>query len=114
VGLLVLGGALAAARERRHYDAVVLKVLGAARGDLLRAYAIEFGTLGLATATLAAALGTGAAYLLVTEVVRTGWAFMPGVVALTAAGGTLAVLCLGFVGSWRTLGRPAAPLLRNE
>ena len=114
VGLLVLGGALAAARERRHYDAVVLKVLGAARGDLLRAYAIEFGTLGLATAAIAAVLGTGAAYLLVTQVVRTGWAFMPGVVALTAAGGTLTILALGLMGSWRALGRPAAPLLRNE
>jgi putative ABC transport system permease protein len=114
VGMLVLGGAVAAARERRHYDSVVLKVLGAARWDLLRAYALEFGALGLATAALAALLGTGAAYLLVTEVVRTGWAFMPGLVAVTAAGGTLAILALGFLGSWRALGRPAGPLLRNE
>ena len=49
-----LGAAVAAERERRRYDSVVLKVLGASRRDILRAYAIEYGALGLAIAVLAA------------------------------------------------------------
>ena len=45
-GILVLGGALAAGQHRRIYDAVVLKVLGATRGHLLRAYLMEYGRPG--------------------------------------------------------------------
>ncbi len=39
---LVLGGALAAGQRFRIYDAVVLKTLGATRGRLIAAYALEY------------------------------------------------------------------------
>ena len=42
-GMLVLGGAVAAGHHRRVYDAVVLKVLGATRGAIARAFLIEHG-----------------------------------------------------------------------
>ena len=45
-GMLVLGGAVAAGHHRRVYDAVVLKVLGATRGTITRAFLIEHGALG--------------------------------------------------------------------
>ena len=48
--MLVLGGALAAGHSYRVYDAVVLKTLGATRGELIGAYAIEYLLLGAATA----------------------------------------------------------------
>ncbi|MCY4320771.1 MAG: ABC transporter permease, partial [Alphaproteobacteria bacterium] len=41
-GLAVLAGAIAAGRRRRRRDAVVFKVLGATRVDLLRSYMLEF------------------------------------------------------------------------
>ena len=44
--VLVLGGALAAGHRHRVYDAVVLKTLGATRGRLLAAYALEYLLLG--------------------------------------------------------------------
>src|SRR5262249_41619163 len=44
-GILVLGGAIVAGHHRRVYDAVVLKVLGATRADIARAYLIEYGLL---------------------------------------------------------------------
>ncbi len=47
-GVLVLGGAVAASHQRRVYDAVVLKVLGATRGAIAGAFLIEYGLLGAA------------------------------------------------------------------
>ncbi len=114
VGTLVLAGALAAERERRTYDAVVLKVLGATRTRLLATFLIEYGTLGAAAAALAAALGTLAGYLVVTRIMGAAWSFLPGTVAGTALAATLLALVLGFAGTWRALGERPAPYLRNE
>ncbi len=113
-GTLVLAGAVAAGHRRRVYDAVVLKVLGATRVRLLSAYLVEFGILGLATAAVAAALGTGAAWLVVTEIMRAPWIFLPEIVLSTAVACTLAILAFGFWGTWRALGQKAAPVLRND
>ena len=50
----VLAGAVLAPHRRRVYDAVVLKVLGARRSNVIGAFAIEFGLVGLSTAIVAA------------------------------------------------------------
>jgi putative ABC transport system permease protein len=113
-GALVLAGAIAAGHRRRLYDAVVLKVLGATRGDVTRAFLIEYGLIGLAAAALAAAVGTLAAWLLLTQVMDAPWRFLPGAVLATAAGATLFTLAAGYAGTWRALGAKAAPFLRNE
>jgi len=113
-GVLVLGGALAAGQQRRIYDAVVLKVLGATRGYLLRAYLMEYGILGLVTAGLAAGLGSLAAYVVVTELLHLGFTFQAAPVAAVALPGVAVTLALGFLGTWRALDRKAAPLLRNQ
>ncbi len=113
-GILVLGGALAAGQHRRIYDAVVLKVLGATRGYLLRAYLMEYGLLGLVTAGLAAGLGTLAAYVVVTELLHLGFTFQAAPVAAVTLPGVAVTLVLGFLGTWRALDQKAAPLLRNQ
>ncbi len=113
-GVLVLGGALAAGQQRRIYDAVVLKVLGATRGYLLRAYLMEYGLLGLITAGLAAGLGSLAAYVVVTQLLHLGFVFQAAPVAAVALPGVAVTLALGFLGTWRALDRKAAPLLRNQ
>jgi len=113
-GILVLGGALAAGQHRRIYDAVVLKVLGATRGHLLRAYLMEYGLLGLVTAGLAAGLGTLAAYVVVTQLLHLGFTFQAAPVAAVALPGVAVTLVLGFLGTWRALDQKAAPLLRNQ
>ena len=114
VGALVLGAAVAAERERRRYDSVVLKVLGASRRDILRAYAIEYGALGLAIAVLAALAGSAVAYGVLTFLMRSAWTPVPMAVLAAALPGTLLVLAAGFWSSWRAHSRPAAALLRNE
>jgi putative ABC transport system permease protein len=113
-GLLVLAGAVAAGHRRRVYDAVVLKVLGATRATLARAFLYEYGLLGLVTATLAAGAGTVAGYFVMTEVMDMAFTFAPAAVAGTALLGAAVVLLLGFAGTWRALSHKAAPLLRNE
>ncbi len=113
-GALVLGGAIAAGHRRRIYEAVVLKVLGATRGDVTRVFLIEYGLLGIAASALAAAIGTLAAWLVLTRVMHAPFAFLPGAVAATAVGATLFTLAAGYAGTWRALGAKAAPYLRNE
>ena len=113
-GLLVLAGATAAGHERRVHDAVVFKVLGAKRGDLLRAFLAEHILLGCAVAGLAIGIGTLAAWAFVTQVLDLHWRFLPEYVAVTAAACITMTLVLGFASTWRALGRKAAPLLRVE
>jgi putative ABC transport system permease protein len=113
-GALVLGGAVAAGHHRRVYDAVVLKVLGATRGAITRAFLIEHGVLGALSALVAGALGTVAAYFLVTGLMRTEWVFVPAPLLWTVVFATVLTLVLGFAGTWRALGAKPAPYLRNE
>ncbi|WP_225770788.1 ABC transporter permease [Inquilinus sp. Marseille-Q2685] len=113
-GALVLAGAVVAGHRRRIYDAVVLKVLGATRGDVLRAFLIEYGLLGLLTAVIACALGSVAAWAVLTFVMEIDWAFLPLTLLGTAALCVAITLGFGFLGTWVALGQKAAPLLRNE
>jgi len=113
-GMLVLGGAIAAGHHRRVYDAVVLKVLGATRGALTRAFLIEHGLLGALSALVACVVGTIAAYFLVTRLMKIEWVFLPVPLLWTVGLSILVTLTLGFAGTWRALGAKAAPYLRNE
>ena len=113
-GTLVLAGAIAAGHRRRVYDAVVLKVLGATRRNVLQAFLLEYGLLGLITAAIAALIGTLAAWAVITQVMQQDWFFIPSAVLLTTLLCTGITLSLGFIGTWRALGQKAAPLLRNE
>ena len=113
-GMLVLGGAIAAGHHRRVYDAVVLKVLGATRGALTRAFLIEHGLLGALSALVACILGTLAAYFLVTRLMKIEWVFLPAPLLWTVGLAILLTLVLGFAGTWHALGAKAARYLRNE
>ena len=113
-GVLVLAGAVVAGHRRRVYDAVVLKVLGATRADVARAYLLEYGLLGLVTALIAAAAGSLAGWVFLTQVMEGSWTFLPGTVAATAGLGAAVTLLIGLAGTWRVLGQRPAPLLRND
>ena len=56
-GVLVLAGAIAAGARARAREAALLKVLGAARGQVLTAYAVEYGAVGLIAGRRGVALG---------------------------------------------------------
>jgi putative ABC transport system permease protein len=113
-GALVLAGAIAATHRRRVYEAVVLKVLGATRRQIAGSFLIEYGLVGFAAAVIACAIGTIAAYFLLTRVMHAPWQFLAGTVALTGIGAIALTLAAGLAGTWRALGAKAAPFLRNE
>jgi len=105
---------MAAGHRRRVYDAVVLKVLGATRGKVLKAYIWEYALLGVGTATVAAAVGSIAAWLVVTQVMQAPWAFLPVTLGLTITGAAVITVGLGLLGTWNALSAKAAPVLRSQ
>lgn len=113
-GLIVLAGAVAAGERRRRYDAVVLKVLGATRSLLLGSLTLEFALLGLATAAIAAVLGSAAAAIIVELVMEQSFTLLAGPLLWTLAAGLAVTLVFGLAGTLRALNARAAPLLRNE
>jgi len=113
-GLLVLAGAVAAGQRRRIRDAVVLKTIGATRGQIRASFLVEFGLLGLTAGLLAAAAGTAAAWGVVRFVMRADWVFLPGTLAITVLACMAITLGFGYVGTAFALRAKAAPLLRNE
>jgi putative ABC transport system permease protein len=112
-GVLVLAGAIAAARRRHLYEAVVLKVLGARRVDLLRVFLIEYLGVGVVAALAGAILGTLGAWTVVAVVMDLPWSFSLLAVGQVLGIALLITLAAGFAGTWRLLGRPAAPVLRS-
>jgi putative ABC transport system permease protein len=110
---LVLGGALAASQRFRIYDAVVLKTLGATRGRLIAAYALEYVLIGLAAVVFAVAAGSLAAALVVIRVMEVPFVFVAAQ-AVGAAGAGLAItVALGLAGTLAALNRKPAEVLRN-
>ena len=113
-GIMVLAGAVAAGHRRRVYDAVVLKVLGATRAVVLRAFLIEYALLGAVAAAIALVVGTAAAWGVVTEVMAAEWVWLPGSMAAVTLLSLAVTVGFGLVGTLAALGQKPAPYLRND
>ena len=113
-GILVLGGAIAATHHRRIYDAVILKVLGAQRRQVSLSFLLEYGLLAVATASIAAFIGSAAGWAIITQVMRSDWLPALGAVFGTVSCDAILILIGGLIGTWQALGRKAAPILRND
>ena len=113
-GVLVLAGAIAAGARSRAREAALLKVLGAARGQVLGAYVVEYGAVGLIAGTTGAALGAAAAWPVVVVVFQARWSMdWTGVLAL-AGGAALLAGAGGAMAALHALARHPAPVLRSE
>jgi putative ABC transport system permease protein len=101
---LVLTGAVAASRRRRLREAVLLKVVGATRRQVLAATAIEFALIGLAAALSALVLGNLAAWASVAGIID----FRPAVAAVLPwlAASVLIPAATGLVAARWALSRP--------
>jgi putative ABC transport system permease protein len=113
VATLVLAGALAAAQHRRLYDAVILKTLGGTRRWLIAAFGLEYLLLGLATGIFGALAGSVASWFVLTQLMRSSFVLLPEVAVGTAAFAVALTVAFGLAGTWRALGAPVAPVLRN-
>lgn len=112
-GIAVLIGAIAASRQARIYDSVILKTLGATRGQILSAQALEYGLLAALLALVALALGATAAWYVITHIFSFNWLPDWPVVLMTLGGGALLTLGLGIAGSLPVLAARPARALRQ-
>jgi putative ABC transport system permease protein len=113
-GLVVMAGALTATRYQRLYESVVLRTLGATRGAVARAFAVEYGCLGAAAGVGGTALAAVLAWVVLRFVLETPSRFAPlAMLAGVALTVTLSV-AIGFLATFRLLGAKPLPVLRGE
>jgi putative ABC transport system permease protein len=112
-GLAVLAGAIAAQRASRQYDTVILRVLGASRGQLLMLVVAEYGLLSALLGTVALGLGLAIAWAVVVELF--GFAWLPDwwLIAGVLAIGLALVMALALGGSLSVLRTRPARALRE-
>lgn len=113
-GLIVLAGAIAAGHRRRIRDAVILKVLGATRRQILKIQAIEFALLGVATAIVSAIAGSLTAWAIITFVMQADFTLLPARLAVVVVGAIVLTTGFGLIGAQRALGRKPAAELRVD
>jgi putative ABC transport system permease protein len=110
-GIAVLIGAIAAARQARSYDSVILKTLGATRWQILGAQALEYALLAAILAAVSLALGLAGAWYVIVGIFEFNWNPDWAVVLGTLAGGAILTLGIGLLGSLPLLSiRPATAL----
>ena len=113
-GLLVLVGALAAGARTRAKEAATLKVLGADRAQILAAYGVEYGAVGLIAGLAGVGLGYAAAWPVVVDVFKATWSVdWLGVAALVLGAAGLATAG-GLAAAAAALSRRPAATLRAE
>jgi len=112
-GLAVLMGAIAAARAARTYDTVVLRVLGASRRQILGLQLAEYGFIAAALALVALALGSGLAWVIITQLFEFDWLPDWGVVLGVLGLGIAIVLAFALGGSLPLLRAKPARALRE-
>ena len=112
-GIAVLVGAVLAARRARIYDAVLLKLLGATRRQILFVQALEYALLGFLVAVVALAVGAGAGWYVVTRLFTLAFAPDGAVVLAVLGGGIFVILALGLLGSLPALAARPAQALRQ-
>ena len=113
-GLLVLAGAIAARARARTREAAILKVLGASRAQILAAYVLEYGLVGVIAGAAGVALGYAAAWPVVVKVFQTHWSVdWAGVAALLGGAGLVAALG-GLLAAFQALSKRPAPALRAD
>ncbi|PLX73461.1 MAG: hypothetical protein C0615_10890, partial [Desulfuromonas sp.] len=114
VSLLVLSGALSADQHRRLHDAVIFKVCGAARRDIVFCFTYEFLFIGLFAGAIAAVAGGLAAWGILTQLMDTTFTVYPAVILTTLGASILLTLILGLLGTWKALGQSPSFYLREN
>jgi len=112
-GVAVLIGAIAASRRARLYDAVLLKLLGATRWQVLAATAIEYAILASIVGGIALAAGSVAGWYIVTHIFELKWATDWRLVLATLLAGGMATLGIGMAGSLPILSARPGRALRD-
>lgn len=113
-GLLVLAGAIAARAQARTREAAILKALGASRAQILGAYVLEYGAVGVIAGAAGVALGYAAAWPVVVLVFKAHWSVDWSGVAALVGGAALIAALGGLAASLQALSKRPAAALRAE
>jgi putative ABC transport system permease protein len=113
-GWLVMAAALAATRYRRLYESVILKALGATRGLIGRAFAIEYVLLGTVAGLIGLSLGTALSWAVLRYLFDLPWSLHPRVLGIGLVLTMLLTLIVGFASTYRILGQRPLAVLRHE
>jgi putative ABC transport system permease protein len=113
-GVLVLAGALAAGLSARSYEVVVLKTYGATRGQLLTAFMLEYGLLGLVAAAFGIVVGGIASWFLAHFALDMAFSFSPVTAIITAVLSVVITIGAGLLVTLRALSAKPSFYLRNE
>jgi putative ABC transport system permease protein len=112
-GLLVLAGTMAAGRKQREADAVVNKVLGSTRADVVKVFALEYALLGGFAALLATCVGIAGAYTIVNKAqMDVGFGVDPRLVLTVLVGSIVLTILTGAATTWSALSTKPAQYLR--
>lgn len=113
-GCVVLAGSLTAARDARLREAMILKALGAPRRTVARAFAIEFGILGLAAGVIGTVLASALAWSILRWMFDLPWVWAPGALAAAIGLATAGTMAVGVLSTYRLVGKRPSVLLRGD
>ena len=113
-GILVLAGALSVGRQQRETDAVVMKVLGARRRDVIAAFLIEYALLGAIAAVLATLIALLGAWAAATWLLEIDFAVPLGQLGLVTVLVIVATIVTGAATTWSAMSSAPAAKLRLE
>ncbi|WP_157219730.1 ABC transporter permease [Flavisphingomonas formosensis] len=111
-GIAVLVGAILAARQARTYDAVLLKLLGATRRQVLAVQALEYALLATVIAAVALAIGVTAGWYVTVRMFELPWAPTWPAIFGTLGSGIVLILVIGLAGTLPVLAARPAQALR--
>lgn len=113
-GGLVMAAALAATRYHRLYESVILKSLGATRGVIARAFAVEYAVLGVIGGFLGSGLASALSWAVLTTLFDLSWTLQPKILLAGVAATVVLTMIVGFLSTFRILGQPPLTVLRHE
>lgn len=113
-GILVLAGAIAAGFRQRVYESVIMKVVGAVRSQILRAYLLEYTLIGLITAAIALGLGSLTGWIVVEKVMDMEFSFLAVPMIFTVVTSLVVTILFGLGSSFRALSVKPNAVLRTE
>jgi putative ABC transport system permease protein len=113
-GVVVMAGALAATRYQRLYESVVLRTLGATRGAVARAFAVEYACLGVTAGVGGTLLAVALAWVVVHFLLDAPWTFEPAAMMAGVVLTVVMAIAIGFLATFRLLGQKPLPVLRRE
>jgi putative ABC transport system permease protein len=112
-GLAVLYAAIASTRDERGYEAAIMRVLGARRGQVMVVQLAEFALIGALAGLLAATGASVLGYVLAHRILRVPYVGSPWIWPLSVICGGLGIAASGWLGVRRVLAMPPLQTLRK-